>query len=152
MMERVTQKFTLFKKDDQVWLDLKNLRLPYPTRKLALKREGPFSIIEVISPLSYRLKLPTQWKIHPVFHAHLLTPYHETPTHGTNYLRPPPNLIDGMEEHEVEFITQHRLCGQSRQYLVKWKGYPTADNMWEPEANLEHAVELLDEYKSRHSL
>jgi hypothetical protein len=64
MMEQVTQKFTPFKKDDEVWLNSKNLKLPYPTRKLALKREGPFPIIEVISPLSYRLKLPDQWKIH----------------------------------------------------------------------------------------
>jgi hypothetical protein len=49
MMEQITQKFTLFKKGDEVWLDSKNLRLPYPTRKLALKQEGPFLIIKAIS-------------------------------------------------------------------------------------------------------
>jgi hypothetical protein len=113
MMERITQKFIPFKKGDEVWLDSKNLKLPYPTRKLAPKREGPFPIIEVISPLSYRLKLPDQWKIHPVFHAHLLTPFQETAAHGSNYLRPPPDLIDGVEEHEVEFITRHRLRGRT---------------------------------------
>jgi hypothetical protein len=43
-------------------------------------------------------------------------------------------------------------AGQSRQYLVKWKGYPTVDNMWEPKSNLEHAAELLEEYKSQHLL
>jgi hypothetical protein len=62
-------------------------------------------------------------------------------------LHPPPDLIDGVEEHEVEFITRHRLRGCSHQYLVKWKGYPTADNTWEPESNLDHAAELLKEYK-----
>jgi hypothetical protein len=93
-----------------------------------------------------------QWKIHPVFHAHLLTPFQETSAHGSNYLCPPSDLIDGIEEHEVEFITRHRLCGHSHQYLVKWKGYPTVDNMWEPKSNLEHAAELLKEYKDRHSL
>jgi hypothetical protein len=118
MMEWITQKFTLFKKGNEVWLDSKNLRLPYPTRKLTLK-QGPFSIIEVISPLSYRLKLPTQWKIHPVFHVHLLTPFQEMSVHGSNYLCSPPDLIDGIEEHEVEFITKHRLHRQSHQYLVK---------------------------------
>jgi hypothetical protein len=152
MMERITQKFIPFKKGDEVWLDSKNLKLPYPTRKLAPKQEGPFPIIEVISPLSYRLKLPDQWKIHPVFHAHLLTPFREMSAHGSNYLRPPPDLIDGVEEHEVEFITRHRLRGRTHQYLVKWKGYPTADNTWEPESNLDHAAELLKEYKDRHSL
>jgi hypothetical protein len=85
-----------------------------------------------------------------MFHAHLLTLFQETSAHGSNYLHPPPDLIDGIEEHKVEFITKHRLCRQSCQYLVKWKGYPTADNMWEPKSNLEHTVELLGEYKSRH--
>jgi hypothetical protein len=75
MMEQITQKFVPFKKGDEVWLDSKNLKLPYPMRKLAPKREGPFPIIKVISPLSYRLKLLTQWKIHPMFHVHLLTPF-----------------------------------------------------------------------------
>jgi hypothetical protein len=74
-MEQITQKFIPFKKGDEVWLNSKNIRLPYLTRKLTPKQEGPFLIIEVISPLSYRLKLLTQWKIHPVFHAHLLTPF-----------------------------------------------------------------------------
>jgi hypothetical protein len=32
------------------------------------------------------------------------------------------------------------------------EGYPTADNMWESESNLEHAAELLKEYKSQHLL
>jgi hypothetical protein len=73
MMEQITQKFIPFKKGDEVWLDSKNLRLPYPMRKLTPKHEGPFLIIKVISPLSYRLKLLIQWKIHPVFHVHLLT-------------------------------------------------------------------------------
>jgi hypothetical protein len=147
MMEQITQKFIPFKRGDEVWLNSKNLKLPYPTRKLAPKREGPFPIIEVISSLSYRLKLPDQWKIHPMFHAHLLTPFQETLAHGSNYLCPPPDLIDGIEEHEVEFITRHRLHGHSCQYLVKWKGYPTADNTWEHESNLDHAAELLKEYK-----
>jgi hypothetical protein len=57
MMECITQKFIPFKKGDEVWLDSKNLKLPYPMRKLAPKREGPFPIIDVISPLSYWLKL-----------------------------------------------------------------------------------------------
>jgi hypothetical protein len=37
MMEQITQKFITFKKGDEVWLNSKNLKLPYPTRKLALK-------------------------------------------------------------------------------------------------------------------
>ena len=78
MAERSTRGFTPFQKSDKVWLDGRNLKIGYPSRKLAPKREGPFEITEVMGPVTYRLKLPSQWRIHPVFHASLLSPYHET--------------------------------------------------------------------------
>ena len=33
---------------------------------------GPFQITEVIGQQAYRLALPEDWKIHPVFHVSLL--------------------------------------------------------------------------------
>ena len=85
-----------------------------------------------MSPINYRLELPTQWSIHPVFHIDLLTPYRETIMHGANYQRPPPDLVDNAEEYEVEKILDSQLFSRRRrlQYLVKWKGYPDLDNMW----------------------
>ena len=62
----------------QVWLKAKHLALPYQTAKLAPKCHRPFRTIERISPVAYKLKLPSAWTIHPVFHASLLTPYHKT--------------------------------------------------------------------------
>ena len=35
-------------------------------------------------------------------------------------------------------------------YLVKWKGYPESENSWEPEANLEHATEAIEDYFKAH--
>ena len=55
MKERITLKFTPWKVGDRVWLEGKNLRLHYPTRKLAPQQEGPFEISHIISPLTYRL-------------------------------------------------------------------------------------------------
>jgi hypothetical protein len=49
------------------------------------KQEGPFKIKEVLGLVTYRLKLPTTWKIHNVFHAVLLKPYVETEVHGENF-------------------------------------------------------------------
>jgi hypothetical protein len=123
-----------YRVDDKVWLEGKNLSLPYQTLKLAPKRHGPFRITKVISPVAYQLELPLAWNIHNVFHASLLTPYHETAEHGVNYTRPPPELIDGEQEYEVKSILNHRFFGRSKklQYLVGWKGYSTADNTWEP--------------------
>jgi hypothetical protein len=52
--------------------------------------------------------------------------------HGPNFTRPTPELIDGEEEYSVEKILDSRHFGRRRrlQYLVKWEGYPDAENMW----------------------
>ena len=131
----------------KVWLEAKNLALPYQTPKLAPKRHGPFTITKQVSPVAYQLALPPAWTIHDVFHASLLTPYHETIEHGTNFTRPPPDIVEGEMEFEVEQIRGHRYFGRARrlQYLVKWKGYPEADNTWEP-ADQVFAPKLIDQY------
>ncbi len=134
---------------EQVWLDASHLKLPHQKAKLTPKCLGPFKIIQEISPVAYRLELPPNWRIHNVFHASLLTPYHETTAHGPNFTRPPPDLIDREEEYEVEQIVAHRQFGRSKrlQYLIKWKGYPESDNTWEP-ADQVHAPELIKHYQS----
>ena len=119
-----------------------------PTAKLAPKRHGPFQVVEVMSPVNYCLQLPTQWSIHDVFHTDLLTPYRETHTHGPNYLRPPPELVEGVEEFEVERILDLRRRGRGHklQYLVKWTGYPDSNNQWEDWDQLK-ADEAIWEFK-----
>jgi hypothetical protein len=121
-----------YKEGDLVWLEGKNLRINQPTAKLAPRRHGPFKITQVMSAVNYHLELPTQWSIHPVFHIDLLTLYKETIMHGPNFTRPTPELIDGEEEYSIEKILDSRHFGRRRQlqYLVKWEGYPDAENMW----------------------
>ena len=108
MAERSTPGFTSFKKEEQVWLDSRNLKIGYQSWKLAPKREGPFMITEVLGPITYCLKLPNHWRIHDVFHASLLLPYHETKTHGPNFTKPPPDLVEGEEEYKIEAIMSHK--------------------------------------------
>jgi hypothetical protein len=130
--ERRKRMAPTFQAGDQVWLDGHNIKMFHPAAKLAPKRHGPFPIIRVLLPITYELRLPVQWKLHPVFHVDLLTPYRETEFHGANYDKPPPDLIDGEEEYEVEQIMASRRFGRGHklQYLVKWKGYPDAENQW----------------------
>src|SRR6266851_1677686 len=51
----------VFNCGQKVWLEAKNLALPYGSVKLAPRRHGPFPITQVISPVTYKLALPHQW-------------------------------------------------------------------------------------------
>ena len=112
-----------------------------------MKQTGPFEVEEVISCTAFCLCTPSQWKIHPIFHTSLLTTYRETLEHGPNFLRPPLDLIDGEEEYEVKVVLRHRGKPGCRTFLIRWKGYSTAEDTWEPERNLSNAQPLISEYK-----
>ena len=146
---RVTgqRMFQGFNVGDKVWLDGTNLRLSHPSKKLAAKQYGPFTVTRVISPVVYCLALPLSWKIFDTFHASLLSPYKETPEHGTNFTEPPPDLVDGAKEYEVEAVLGQQTYGRGKkkQYLIKWKGYSDAHNSWEAATDV-NAPELVKEY------
>src|SRR5216684_1270064 len=94
---------------DQVWLEGKNFWTTFPSYRLAPKNHGPFKITSIIQGTSCKLELPPSWKIHPVFHALLLSLYHETPAHGPNFTWPLPELIDGEVHYEVEKVLNSRF-------------------------------------------
>jgi len=85
-------------------INARNLKIGTPSRKLSPWRYGPYPVLEQVSLITYRIKLPPSIKIKNVFHVDLLTPFHETKEHGANYPQLPPELIDGDEEFEVEEI------------------------------------------------
>ena len=141
----------VFTPGDKVWLDAQHLKLRVPSKKLAPRRYGPFKVLKRISPVTYRLLLPSQIKIHNVFHVDLLTPYVEMQAYGENYPQPPPEIIDREEEYEVEMIIDDRYLRQGwkkkRQFLVKWKGYPDSENSWVSKEDM-HTPGLLTDYLS----
>jgi len=141
-----------YQEGDLVWLEGHHLCTNQPTAKLAPKRHGPFPVVQVMSPVNYRLKLPTQWSIHDIFHIDLLTPYWETELHGSNYSRPVPDLIDNKEEYKVEKILDFQQFGRGckKQYLIKWKGYPDSDNEWVDKKDV-HMPEAIREFEDRNS-
>ena len=98
------------------------------------------------------MKLPETWRIHNVFHAVLLRPYIENETHGNNFLKPPPELLQGEEVYEVETILKHWKRGRGYQYHIKWKGYPISEATWESEAAFSSDGNMVQEYKQRHNL
>jgi hypothetical protein len=144
-----SQQFTA---NQLVWLEGTNVKTTHPKAKLAPKRHGPFKILHT-SPTNSRLQLPPSWRIHPVFHNSLLTPYKETREHGPNFTRPPPDITEGETDHyEVETVLQSRPTRNRRgiQYLVKWSGYPDSENSWVSASGMKHAKELIRQFHRRH--
>jgi hypothetical protein len=93
--------------------------------KFAPRYEGPFTIVECTSGGSYRLTdtdgalmgrsfAPSQLKVI------------SSPNSDNN---------DDKDVYVVEKIMDHRVSKLNQEYLVKWKGFDSSKNTWEPYSN-----------------
>ena len=106
---------------------------------------GPYQIVSVVNDNAYQLDLPLSFHcIHPVINVSQLKCYN-----GTILPPPDPVVINDLDEYEVTQILEHRRVGHQQwlEFLVSFVGYDQGANEWLPEANLEHASELLTAYK-----
>lgn len=87
---------------------------------------------------------------HPVFNADLLKAYKDSPPEfeGRTPPRPPPEVVEGEEEYEVERILDFRMFGRTPKWLVAWKGYTMDDCTWEPKSSLKHAKNAMAEFEA----
>jgi len=61
------------KKENDIWLEAKNIHSNRPLKKLDQKRYKPFKVLKVIGQGMFQLKLLEGWIIHNVFNEDLLT-------------------------------------------------------------------------------
>ena len=83
-------------------------------------------------------------RIHPVFYVSLIE---KAPQNAktTNV-----EVEDEQEEYEVEQVLGHREISGTAYYLVKWKGYSTSENTWEPIENLQNAQRTMVNFHRSH--
>jgi hypothetical protein len=132
-------------------------RLGSARAKFGARGWGPFEVEEVVSEVAVKLKLPGQWKIHPVVHVSYVVPWKESDLFASRDDPPPdPVVIDGEEYFYVEAVRDHEWRPGGLYYLVKWRGYPEEENTWESaEQLLEDCEELagyVESYRSARQL
>jgi hypothetical protein len=142
----------VFKEGEEVWLSTQHLNLPDGiTRKLSSRYTGPFKILHVSSPVTYKLDIPAEWvkkRVHPVFHVSLLKRYvpgMDIEGSGSHIVDIEPSEEE--PEYEVERIIGKRL-GKDKQveYLILWKGYPESEATWESSEIVED-LQALDDFE-----
>ena len=130
-----------FKRGEKAFLLRRNIKTKQPSQKLDHQKIGPFTIEEKIGQVNYRLKLPESMKqIHPVFHISLLKPAPKNAKTQKNI------KIKSKDKYEVERILNYKQVSGRPYYLVKWKGYDTSENTWEPIAHLDGCHQKVKEF------
>ena len=100
--------------------------------KLAPIYEGPYRVSEILPNGNVQLRDLKSRGLSDVFHVTRLRPY----------LTYTSDVQLAEDEYIVEKILARRGTGENREYLIKWKGYSSAVNGWEPQAHLmRHCME-----------
>lgn len=136
---------------DKVWLNLKNIKTPQLSKKLAWQH-AKYEVTAVPDALTVELNVPGN--IHKRFHVDLIKragtdPF---PSQFRDDAQNPPVIDDlGVPEYEVESILRARTIrrgrGKFRQALVKWVS--EIDPSWEPIEYIEDTV-ALDRFESKY--
>jgi len=104
-----------------------------------------------IGSSAYKLDLPDTMRIHNTLHISLLQPYEDNKLPSQRQEPPPPIIIEGEPEYELEEIVDARLYHGKLQYRAKWTGYsPEHDKVWYPASNFENAEQARKRFHERY--
>ncbi len=158
-----------FEEGDRVLINPHSLRMVKDIdgigRKLTARFDGPFEISEKLGPVTYRLRLPASYGIHPVLNIAHLQPYRESPDELGARTTKHFNRADFEDEpeYEVERIVgefwedaaltpaqrkQGRKPRRIQKYIVKWVGYEDEEDYLDRKA-LNNAIEPLRKWETR---
>jgi hypothetical protein len=99
-------------------------------QKLAFKFFGPFTMLERIGAVAYKLDLPEHSRVHPVFHVsqlkQCLGPGQQVQTQFSFT-----DHVFQMPERVLQQRVHQRGLRTVAQVLIKWSGAPAGDATWE---------------------
>ncbi len=143
MVNQKRQQSYDFKKEDKIWLNLKNIHTDHLCKKFDAKNVK-YTIVKKISSHSFCLN--TLPGIHNVFHSVMLqsAAMNALSSQCMTDSQPSPQIVSNEEEFEIEEILKKRFIwcreGFKKKYLIKWVSYtwPT----WESAFALKDTVAL----------
>jgi hypothetical protein len=137
---------------DRVWLKRKNLKTTRPLSKRDYKLLRPYTIIKWVGSWAYKLDLPPNVKIHPVFHISLLEPAQPTTKAIPRHIQPSPLpiILDDEEEWEVKEVVDSRHHRGKIQYRVKWTGFYDPNTTWYPTENFRNSPDAITQFHTRY--
>ena len=132
-----------FKVGDLVWAYLKKERLPQTKHtKLLPKKVGPCQILEKYGHNAYKIQLPADICISPIFNVCDLTRYKGSETQAahedsvTEDLQQVPKPAPPQLEKILDTKIKKTRRRQYTQYLVKWKNKPVTEAIWMDEKQI----------------
>ncbi len=124
-------------------------------KKIFMRYDGPFEIIQKISPLAYRLRMPASYGMHPVINIGHLEKYNRDSQGANDRENRNLNRSDFTElpEFEVESILAERMIKRGRrrnqkQFRVRFKDYGPEFDEWLTKNQLKNAPEILTEWEN----
>jgi hypothetical protein len=153
-------KWIEFKEGDLVLINPHSLNLLRDTgkgKKLQLCYDGLFEVLQKVSDVAYRLRLPASYKIHLVINIAHLESYHKDPD---NIDHPKKHLnradFDDLPEYEVEAILKEKWFKVKKwhikKYWVKFVGYGPEWNEWLTKQALRNAPDILLDWEQSQNL
>jgi hypothetical protein len=134
---------------DEVLVSNRSWDTGRPSRKLDHQAAGPYRIVEKVGN-SFKLDLLEGMNVHPVFSPDKLRlASHSRPLPGQIVDPPPPVIIDGEQEWEVDEILDSRIRWKKLYYRVQWLGHDP-DPKWYPAEDFSNAPWRLREFHEKY--
>jgi hypothetical protein len=94
--------------------------------------------------------LPNKYScLHDVFPVQLLEDYHQREGNENEGKGPLPDLIEEQEEWEVQEICNAQKFNRALHYLIKWTGWPSEYDSWEPAKHLAKASRRVHKFEKK---
>ena len=104
MVVNCSHRSVEFNVGDEVVLTTKHIKnyCPHLPSKIKARWVGPFTITQKVLLVAYRVDLPPNWCLHPVFHIGKLKKYIRSEEFLWEVHPPPPIVVENYLEDEVE--------------------------------------------------